>query len=226
MGWLFVVPFLLFFIAKSRSYYIAPAYPMLLAAGAVLGERWVTSLTAGWARLVRGLTWSGLAVGGLIAAALILPIAPVNTPWWNVVNKGNDAFREEIGWPDLVETVARIRDSLPAAERARVGILAGNYGEAGAIDLYGPAHGLSRALSGINSYWLRGYDDPPPQTLILVGFTRDFAERTFESCALAGHNTNRYGVKNEETTEHPDIFVCRGLRQPWPEFWAHFKYFG
>jgi 4-amino-4-deoxy-L-arabinose transferase-like glycosyltransferase len=226
MGWLFLVPFLLFSIAKARSFYIAPAYPMLLAAGAVAGERWVSSLSPGWARLTKTLTWATLATGGVIAVAFVLPIAPVNSSWWKVVNKGNDSFREQIGWPELVETVASIRHSLPAAEQEQAGILAGNYGEAGALNLYGPAYGLRQTISGINSYWLRGYGDPPPQTLIVVGLSRDFLQRSFESCELAGHITNPYGIKNEETSEHPDIFVCRRLRKPWAEFWKQFKYYG
>jgi 4-amino-4-deoxy-L-arabinose transferase-like glycosyltransferase len=226
IGWMFAVPFVLFFIAKGRGYYMAPAYPMLLAAGAVLEERAVASLTAGWARLVRGHTCGALAVGGVIAIAVVLPIAPANSPWWKVANRINDGFREEIGWPELVETIAGIHASLPAEERAHVGILAGNYGEAGAIDLYGPAYGLPKAISGVNSYWGRGYGDPPPRPLIVVGLSRDFLERSFESCVLAGHVTNRYGVQNEETTRHPDLFVCRQLRQPWPAFWKKFRYYG
>lgn len=226
LGWLFLVPFLLFLTAKARSFYLAPAYPMLLAAGAVAGERWVSSLRPGWTRFTMTLTWSTFAAGGVIAAAYILPIAPVNSPWWKMVNESNDSFREEIGWPELVATVANIRRSLPVAEQAQAGILAGNYGEAGAVDLYGPAYGLPKAISGINSYWLRGYGDPPPQTLIVIGLSREFLQQNFESCELAGHISNRYGVKNEETSEHPDIFVCRRLWKPWAEFWKQFKYYG
>jgi hypothetical protein len=173
-----------------------------------------------------GLAWTGLAAGGAVAAAVILPLTPVNSPWWIAVNKGNDTFREEIGWPELVDTIAGIRDSLPPEERAHAGILAGNYGEAGAVDLYGPTRGLPKAISGVNSYWLRGYGDPPLQTLIVVGLPRDFLERNFESCELAGHVANRYGIRNEETTEHPDIYVCRRLRGPWPEFWKRLRNFG
>jgi hypothetical protein len=226
VGWMFAVPLVLFIVAKGRGYYMAPAYPMLLAAGAVLEEKAVASLTAGWSRLLRGYTCGALAVGGVLAIAVVLPVAPVNSSWWKVANRVNEDFREEIGWPELVETVAGIYASLPAEERAHAGILAGNYGEAGAIDLYGPAHGLPKAISGINSYWLRGYGDPPPGTLIVVGISREFLERNFESCALAGHVTNRYGVENEETTRHQDLFVCRQLRQPWPVFWKQFQYYG
>jgi hypothetical protein len=53
-----------------------------------------------------------------------------------------------------------------------------------------------------------------------------FAERNFETCKLAAISWNRYGVKNEETHDHPEIFVCRGLRRGWPEFWREFRYYG
>jgi hypothetical protein len=81
-------------------------------------------------------------------------------------------------------------------------------------------------MSGIDSYWLRGYTVPPPRTLIVVGISREFLEKKFETCELAGHISNRFNVKNEETTRHVEIYLCRGLKQPWPEFWKHFKYFG
>jgi hypothetical protein len=217
IGWMFVISLAFFFFAQGRDYYMAPGYPMLLAAGAV---EWDSRQ-----RLVRGLTWGAIAVGGA-AGTLLLPVVPVNSPIWNAVTSRIYDFREEIGWPDLVDTVAAIRDSLPAEDRAQLGILTGNYGEAGAIDLYGPQHALPRAISGINSYWLRRYGDPPPRVLIALGLSRGFLARTFESCAIAGHITNRFGVMNEEATDHPDIFVCRGMREPWPEFWRKAQTFG
>jgi hypothetical protein len=213
IGWMFVFTFAILLAAKGREYYMGPAYPMLLAAGAVMWER--------WRPVARGFMWGALALGVLLTP-LLMPIAPVNSSLWNSVTSKFYDFREEVGWPDLVDTIAGIRDSLPGG----TAILAGNYGEAGAIDLYGPAHGLPNAISGINSYWLRGYGNPPPQTLIVVGLSRDFLERNFSSCEVAGHVTNRYGVKNEEATEHPDIYVCRGLLRAWPDFWKDFQYFG
>ena len=74
-----------------------------------------------------------------------------------------------MGWSAPCCTVAKIYASLPAEEQAVTGILTGNYGEAGAINLYGPAYGLPQAISGMNSYWLRGFGDPPPQTVIVLG---------------------------------------------------------
>ncbi len=224
LGWMFVVPFVLFVIAKGRGYYLAPAYPMLLAAGAVMEERWVASLGRGWSRAVLAVTFALMAVGGVAMALGTLPIAPVNSAIWKKVDSGD--FRDELGWKELVAEVARIRDTLPAEDKANVGILAGNYGEAGAIDLYRNSYGLPQVISGTNSYWLRGYPDPPPQTLIVLGLNRDDVDYFFQSCELAGHNTNVYGVRNEESADHPDIFVCRNLRQSWPDFWKRFRHFG
>jgi hypothetical protein len=226
VGWMFAIPFVLFVAAKGRGYYLAPAYPMLLAAGAVWGERTFSRFTPRSKSLLRGAMYAAMAIGGVAVATLILPLAPVNSAWWRASNRVNGDLREEIGWPELVETVAHIRDSLPPPERARLGVLAGNYGEAGAIDLYGGSYGLPKAISGRNSYWLRGYGDPPPETLIVLGYSRRRLEEMFESCEVAGHTSNRYGVRNEETADHPDIFVCRHLRQPWPEFWRGFRSFG
>ena len=226
LGWMYVVPLLAYIVAEGRDYYLAPAYPMLLAAGAVWGEQWVRSLSTRSALTVRRITWRVLAVAGLADAAVTLPVAPLNSAWWRVADRINGNFNYEIGWPDLVETVAKIRESLPVQEQARLGILAGDDGEAGAVNLYGPAYGLPRAISGMNSNWLRGYGDPPPQTVIAVGMDHDFLDRNFDSCELVGRLTNRYGVENSAINGYADVFVCRHLRQPWPDFWEHFRYYG
>jgi len=81
-------------------------------------------------------------------------------------------------------------------------------------------------LRGSKSAWLRGYGDPPPETLIVVGMHRDFLDQSFESCELAGHLTNRYGIVNSAIDGDADVFLCRYLRQPWPDFWKRFQYYG
>jgi hypothetical protein len=226
LGWMYVVPLVLFIVAKGRWYYIAPAYPMLYAAGCVWGDQRLRSLSRGWAAGVRALTWTALAADVLLVAAISIPPASVNSALWKFASKNNGDLLEELGWPELTQAVAQIRDSLPEPDRAHLGILAGNYGEAGALNLYGPQYRLPTAISGINSFWQRGYGDPPPETLIVVGISHGFLERNFASCELAGHMPNPHGIKNEETSDHPDIYVCRGLRQSWPEFWKDFQYYG
>ncbi len=121
--------------------------------------------------------------------------------------------------------VADIYWGLPADRRAETGIFTGNYGEAGALDLYGPALGLPSTISGVNTYWLRGYGDPAPQTLIVVGLPRAYAERYFSGCRLAGQIPNPYGLDNEES-QVPDIFLCGSPHLPWPEFWPAVQHFG
>ena len=226
LGWMYVIPLAILLVAKGRSYYLAPAYPMLLAAGAVWAEEWRQSLSAKSAHAVWNATWHTLAVAGVAAAAITLPVAPLNSAWWRVADGVNGNFNMEIGYREMVQTVAKIRDSLPPNQRARLGILAGDDGEAGAGALYGPAYGLPSAISGMNSNWLRGYGNPPPETLIVVGMPRSFVDRNFASCELAGRLTNRYGIDNLAIHGYEDVFVCRQLREPWPIFWKHFEYYG
>ncbi len=226
IGWMFIVPLALFVILKGRVYYFAAAYPMTYAAGSVWGENWLGSLNQGSAALLRAFALLVLAVDIVLAAALALPLAPIHSKWWDVASKVQGDFVEEIGWPELVETVAQVRDSLPPEERGHLGILAANYGEAGAINLFGPKYGLPLAISGVNSFWARGYGDPPPDTLIVLGHSAGYLARNFDSCVVAAHSWNRFGVENEETIDHPEIYVCRGLKKPWREFWSDYRHFG
>ena len=226
LAWMYLVPLLLFVIAKGRDYYLAGAYPMLYAAGAVVIERRIASLRTPVSRIWQVTAGAALLADVAIVAALTLPIAPVNSPWFRIASDLNGDFREEIGWPELVTTIARVRDTLAPEDRAHLGILGTNYGEAGAVNLYGPQFGLPRAISGVNSFWQRGYGDPPPEVVIVVGLPREVVETRFKSCDVVAHTWNRFGVANEETVRHPDIFLCRGLRQSWPEFWTHFRYYG
>lgn len=183
-------------------------------------------MAQGRARFGWGTTWGVLVLGALVGGALTLPVAPINSGLWQVVGGIHDNFVEQVGWPDFLDTVADLYAALPAEERSQTGILAGNYGEAGAINLLGDSYGLPPAISGVNGLWYRGHGDPPPQTLIVVGFSQARAEQFFADCTLAGHNTNRYGVENEETRFSPDIFICRDPRQPWPELWPMLRAFG
>jgi hypothetical protein len=92
--------------------------------------------------------------------------------------------------------------------------------------MLGGAYGLPQPISMTNSAWLRGYPTPPPETLIVVGFSRESAERAFTGCRLAGHNGNAEGIRNEESVDHPDIFVCGGPREGWSAFWKDYQMFG
>jgi 4-amino-4-deoxy-L-arabinose transferase-like glycosyltransferase len=226
IGWMFAVPFFLFLLAGGRNYYLAPAYPMLLAAGAVVWERWLPMLGRVSLRAAIGTTVVLLTAGAIFSAIVMLPIHPVKSPLWNFSAGIHDNFAEQIGWEDLTATVATIYGAIPEEEKRTTTILTGNYGQAGAINLYGPRYGLPPAISGVNSYWLRGWGEIAPQTAIVLGYSAEGASRLFEQCEEVAVVTNRHGVENEETTHHPIIRLCRSPRFAWADAWPHLRRFG
>ena len=225
LAWMYLIPLALFMVAKGRGYYLAAAYPMLIAMGAAWGERWALTLQPRRRKRVVAGVFTGLTVSGLAAAALILPIA--SHGWLRDFSfRNNGDLREETGWDEIVKTVAAIRDALPPQQRDNLGILVGNYGEAGAIEILGASYRLPAPISGINTAWLRGYPLPPPTTLIVLGLSRGYADRVLTGCQAAGRIVNPYGVQNEESHDHPEIFVCGSPRMSWDAFWKQFQHFG
>ncbi|RPI93668.1 MAG: phospholipid carrier-dependent glycosyltransferase [Chloroflexi bacterium] len=224
IGWMYVIPFFIYLFTQGRSYYLAPAYPMLIAAGAVAWQGWLDRMSVPRARLISGVTWTAVAIGAAVGGALALPIAPVNSPLWEITSEVHDTFTEQIGWSDMIATVADIYSDLPDEEKTRAGILTRENDEAAALNLYGPDYGLPKAISGSDTFWLRGYSDPPPETLIIVGYYPDEVNSAFEQCEMAGTITNPYGVEND-LRDPPTIFICRELRWSWPEFWNRVKHY-
>src|SRR6202140_4706971 len=154
LAWMYLIPLALFMVGKGRGYYLGGAYPMLMAMGAVVAGRWVASLSKVPRRAVEAVFFPGLVAGGLYMGAIVLPIAPSGA-LKSFALKNNGDLREEIGWDELVKTVAEIRVSLPAEQRGSVGVVGGNYGEQGAIEILGVPYHLPVPISGTNSAWLR-----------------------------------------------------------------------
>ena len=225
IAWMYLIPLTLFFLAKGRGYYLAAAYPMLLAIGAATAERWLLSLTALWRRLIQSIYFTALIALGAYVCAILIPIA-TSGPLKTFALSQNGDLREEIGWNELVSTVASIRDSLPAAQQQSLGIVVDNYGEAGAIEILGVQHHLPAPVSKTNSGWLRTYPAAEPTTLIVLGMSPTHANDLFTNCRIAGHNRNSEGIKNEESEDHPDIFVCGPPRTSWSELWQNGPNFG
>jgi hypothetical protein len=232
LGWIYLVTLLLFLDAHGRFYYMAGAYPMLFAVGASLWMRFPAekglSLRQIWNRLDTGsrIFYPSLVILGLFFTFTLLPFTPVDSAWWRFDSDLNPEIREEIGWPEQVKEVARIYNALPETEKSQTAVFGGNYGEAGALYLYGPGFNLPAPISGINTFWLKGYGNPPPETLIIVGANKEDVERAFSDCVLSGHTPNPHDISNEETRDHPDIFTCKNLRFTWPDFWKKAQGFG
>jgi 4-amino-4-deoxy-L-arabinose transferase-like glycosyltransferase len=226
LGWMYVIPLVAFALVRGRDYYLAPAYAMLLAAGAVWGENWLASLNPDAQRRIVRSTWRTLAGAGIFTACMTLPLAPVDSRWWHIAEATHHNFNMELGWPELAATVARVRDSLPANEQNALGILAGDEGAAGAINLYGRNYGLPRAINGMNSNWLRGYGDPPPLNIIAVDMDILFLEKNFASCRWVAKLDKPHGITNDTIGRYYDIYVCGPPLKGWPEFWKDFQIYG
>lgn len=225
VAWMYIVPLLVFWINKGRFYYVAETYPMLLAMGAATSERWLARIPR-WSQLtVEAVFFAALFFAGGFFFAGWVPFAS-SGPLRDFAFKHSEDLREEIGWDELVKTVAGLRDSMPVDQRSGLGVIVGNYGEQGAIELLGPAYSLPTPISMTNSAWLRGYPTPPPTTLIVIGFSQEQADRDFTGCRLVAHNGNSLGVENEESQYHPNIFVCGPPRKSWPDFWQDNERFG
>lgn len=225
LAWMYLVPVLFFWIDKGRFYYVAEAYPVLLAMGAVVIFNWLAVRPAWARRTVAAVYFAGLFAFGAYAAARVVPIAS-SGPLRDYALENNGDFREEFGWNELVRTVASIRDSLTPEQRRHLGITTANYGEYGAIEILGAAYGLPAPIGTTNSEWLRGYPTPSPTTIIVLGLSQEEADSIFTGCRWAGHNGNSLGLRNEESRDHPDIFVCGPPRVPWPVLWNEHRDFG
>ena len=225
LAWMYLIPLALFFFGKGRNYYLAPTYPMLIAMGAAGIVHWLASLPKIARRSIIAVFYTGLVAIGAYVCAVVLPLAS-SGPLRDFALKHNGDLREEFGWDELVQTVAGIRDSLPPDQQAHLGIAVGNYGERGAIELLGPAYHLPPPISTVNSAWLLGYPTQPLTTIIVLGNSEESANRIFTGCRLAGHNGNSLGIHNEESDDHPDIFVCGPPRKPWAEVWKEHQDFG
>jgi hypothetical protein len=230
LGFAYLVTLLTLLLTDGRFYYLAPAYPMLMAGGAVAIERWFTP--PGW-RWVRPAYLGLLATTGALTAPIVLPILPPETyirythfigisqPKFEHRQSSElpQMFADRFGWPEMAAAVAKVYSSLPADERARTAIFAQNYGEAGAIDYYGPRLGLPKAISGHANYWFWGPREYTGQIMIMLGAAhREQLDPYYARVEERGAVGHRYAM----ASEHFKIYLCREpkghtLDQVWPK---------
>jgi len=129
-------------------------------------------------------------------------------------------FGDQFGWPELVAEVARVYDALPENERAVACIFTGNYGEAGAINLFGPSHGLPPAISGHQTHSMWGPGDCTGDVVIVLQVRAASLTDIFDSVEVAGNHFHPWGMAEENR----DILVCRGMKMPLAELWPRLKH--
>jgi 4-amino-4-deoxy-L-arabinose transferase-like glycosyltransferase len=223
---IYLGPFVLFAIARGRGYYLLPAYSVLYAAGAVALEGALVHRAKAVRFAIRSIVLTAMLANAAAIGWAFIPIWRPGSPGWNWQMKNNSDMADEIGWPEFVAQVAAVRDTLSPQDRSRLAILANNYGEAGALSLYGPQYNLPTPISSTNSFHDRGYGPFDPETVIVVGGELHDQELNFEHCSVAAQVRIPYGVMNEESRDHPEILICHHLRRPWPLVWSRSQEFG
>ena len=231
LGLAYVVVVTMFIVLKGKNYYVAPIYPILFAAGAVGFER-ITSLSFTWARAAY--VAAIVAVGALLTpiSCPILPpegylryqaalhVAPLSA---ERQNNGPlpQYFADEFGWEEMVQQVARVYNSLSPEEHARTAIFGNSWGEAAAVDFYGPKYGLPRAISKHNNYWYWGPRNYTGNIVIVLGSDGRGDREHFQSVEAVARVEHPYSRRDEHFT----IWLCRGLNQNLQDLWPNIRKF-
>jgi len=232
LGFTYLVFLAVMMYLKGKDYYLAPIYPMLFAAGAVLFEIW-TEPRPRW-RWIRVALPVSLLLGGVIAAPMALPILPPDRiPAYmgalgiqmtrtenGMVSELPQHFADQFGWPEMVAKVAEVYNSLPPDQRAKTGIFAGNYGGAGAIDLFGARYGLPKAISGHQNYFYWGPRQYTGESVIVIEVSLENLQRFCSNVQVGPRVEFPYTMG----WERYNILICHGTKRPLAEVWPRLKF--
>jgi hypothetical protein len=232
LAFTFLAVFFLLLAMQAKNYYVAPVYPVLFAAGSVGLEQLTTTSRQRW---LRGAYIALTAAAGLVLAPFCIPMLPVQsflayqkafggfTPIRLERQRTGplpQQFADEFGWEDMARETARVYDNLPADDRKRTAIFANDYGEAAAIDFFGPRYGLPNAISNHVTYWLWGPGNYTGETVIVLGSDGSGDRAHFRSVETVGPVDNPYS----RADEHFDIYLCRDLSSTLADFWPGIRH--
>ena len=218
------------FAMNPRVYYLFPAFPVLFAAGAVQFEAWLAGPRVAW---IKPAYCTLMVLMGALLAPTLLPLLPPETyiryvaathlqppPIENArLGPLPQLFADQFGWEDMAGAVARVYYSLPAEVRPRTAIFGQNYGQAGAIDLFGPKYGLPPAISGHQNYFLWGPRGATGESMIVMAGSQPDLESKFVSVRRVARVAHPYSMPYE----HIYIFYCQGLKGPLADAWPKVK---
>jgi hypothetical protein len=235
LGWIFLAFFAMMMALHGKDYYVIPMYPVLFAGGAVAWEnafnRWLFARGKAWPKVA---FTSFIVINCLILVPIMLPLLSPEKyvayaraihfmpPKQEVHQESQwpQPWADQFGWPELVSQVAQVYNSLPPEERSRTGILTGNYGEAGAINLFGPKYGLPTAMSGHQTYYYWGTQGFSGDNLITLEYGTRYLNEICTSVDKAATHFDAWGMGEE----NEPIYICRGLKKPLAEIWADQKH--
>jgi hypothetical protein len=227
LAWAYLTVLAEMLYLHGKIYYLAPAYIMLFAAGAVWIELRLLARTGRWLALAIA---TPLIIASAIALPLAMPVLPVDLAvkycrFWGVqdVHVENiplgdlpQLFGDMHGWPEQAAAVAGVYNALPASDRAHAAILAKNYGEASAIDYFGPKLGLPTAISGHNQYGFWGPRGYPGDVVIAIGFNESFLNQSFSDIQAATTISPPHAMPEESNLT---IYICRHPKAPLQQLW-------
>lgn len=248
LGLSFILVWVTVVASKGNSYHLAPAYPPLLATGAVALTRFAANARWEW---VQPAYASVLAISSLALAPLFIPMLSPELFCRYASTIGFVGSRAEppgaagppryfgdmFGWEEMVATVARVYQTLTPEERARCTIFACNYGEAGAINLLGRKYGLPRAVSGHNNYYLWGPPSSDRNVVITVGESIESLRASCRDVEVAAVFRHEYNMPYEFMRQAAGSMICsqcgklgdlpilvgRRFRMRWQEIWPSRK---
>ena len=214
----------------GKDYYLAPIYPMLFAGGAVWWEKFAESRRL---RSIKVALTAILIVVGATVAPIVLPILPADrvAPYMETLgikiprtetgmrSSLPQYFSDEFGWEEMVAQVADVYNSLPPPVRAKTGILAGNYGSAGAIDFFGPRYGLPKSISAHQNYYYWGVGHYNGESLILLNWRLEGAQFWCQQVEKGPVIFHPYSMG----WEHYTVLICHGLKEPLSQAWPQLK---
>ncbi len=233
LGYTFIIFFLVMMGMHAKDYYLFPIYPMVYAGGALALEHWLNAHP----NCGKQIRYALPAVLVLLSLPIDVLMVPLLSPPRYVsyldrlglklekAEKHQESlwpqpFADQIGWEDLVREVAEIYHSLPEEEQARTGIRASNYGEAGAIDLFGPRYGLPKAICAHQNYYYWGPPQVMPQTVIYLQVDPEALRSSWKSVQQAAVHYNRYGMGEE----NQPIYLARGPNFTYAQRWNQLKH--
>jgi hypothetical protein len=231
LGILYLVILAEFIILHGKSYYLAPAYPMLLAAGGVAVER-VFANRLRWCKaalvvlvLATGALFAPLAVPILPPAKLVAYMRAIGLQLPRTETSHTaplpQIFADQFGWQEMAASVAHVYHHLRSEDEKRAAIFCQNYGEAGALDFFGPKFGLPPAICGHQNYFLWGPRDWTGEVALVLDTRDDGAREQFASVEDLGQIVSSPWAMPFERRTH--IYLCHDLKANVREFWPRVK---
>jgi len=228
VAWIAIAAFAVLAALKGKSYYVGPIYPVLYAAGAVTLQH-VANVRL--RRVAYGTVAGLVIVYGVFSLPFGLPILPpplmaryaaatglttaVTTNKGEVLPLPQD-YGDMLAWRELVESAARVYHDLPPSDKARTVVFGANYGETGALDLYGPPLGLPHPVSMAGSFYFFGPGDEPGDVMLFVGMEPEWIDDACPDAEVAVRVTAEWTVEENDVP----VILCRAPTMTVQEMWA------